>query len=84
MAMFARIDAVYAIKLGGIEYIFVKAALLKKPTKAKTEQYNRMNSLVGADSVTSCFFCEDPENPYTIFATKESFMLAEQIASQVV
>ena len=81
---FARLDAVYAIKLGGIEYIFAKAAWLKKPTKAKAEQYNRMNSIVGADSITGCFFCEDPENPDTIFDTKEPFQLAEQIASQVV
>lgn len=83
-ARLARLEAVYAIKLGGVEYIIVKAAWLQKPTKSKTDMYNRMNSIVGPDSVTGCFFCEDPENPDTVFDTKEPFMLADQIASQVV
>ena len=81
-ARLARLEAVYAIKLGGVEYIFVKAAWLQKPTKAKIAMYNRMNSIVGPDSVTGCFFCEDPENPDTVFDTKEPFMLADQIASR--
>ncbi|KAK3277401.1 hypothetical protein CYMTET_14587 [Cymbomonas tetramitiformis] len=83
-ARLARLEDVYAIKLGGVEYIFVKAAWLQKPTKAKIAMYNRMNSIVGPDSVTGCFFCDDPENPDTVFDTTEPFMLADQIASQVV
>jgi hypothetical protein len=81
---FARLDAMYRVELGGRPYVFVKAAWLKKPTIAHTKALNALHSIVGADTDSKCFYCMDPENPATVFDLKEPFMLAENIASQVV
>ena len=64
--------------------MFVKVSWLKKPTKALTAALSARHSIVGADSVSKCFYVQDPEDPATEFDQKEPFMLAEEIASQIV
>ena len=77
-------DGVYRVELGGRPYVFVKVSWLKKPTKALETALRARHSIIGADSVSKCFYVTDPEDPLTQFDRKEPFMLAEEIASQVV
>ena len=81
---FGRVDGIYRVELGGRPYVFLKVSWLKKPTKALVTALRARHSIVGADSVSKCFYVPDPENPATEFDRKEPFMLAEEIASQVV
>ncbi|KAK3279663.1 hypothetical protein CYMTET_12462 [Cymbomonas tetramitiformis] len=81
---FGRVDDIYRVELGGRPYVFVKVSWLKKPTKALTAALRARHSIIGAESVSKCFYVLDPENPATEFDRKEPFVLAEEIASQVV
>jgi len=80
----ARLEAVYRVQVGGAAYIFVKGSWLKAPTDARIAHFAKSNSILGADILSSSFFVEDPENPETVFDTREQFVLADQIAFQVV
>ncbi|KAK3286185.1 hypothetical protein CYMTET_6245 [Cymbomonas tetramitiformis] len=84
ISKFGRVDDIYRVELGGRPYVLVKVSWLKKPTKALTAALRARHSIIGADSVSNCFYVLDPENPATEFDRKEPFMLAEEIASQVV
>ncbi len=80
----ARLEAVYRVQVGGAAYIFAKGSWLKAPTQARIDHFAKSNSILGADILSSSFFVEDPENSETVFDTREQFVLADQIASQVV
>ncbi len=84
MNRFARLDAVYRVKFGGVNYIIVKGAWLKTPTKVMMARFNARNSKIGPDSVSSCFYCPDPLDEATVFDETMPFILADQIYSQVV
>ncbi|KAK3264916.1 hypothetical protein CYMTET_26372 [Cymbomonas tetramitiformis] len=80
----ARLEAVYRVQVGGAAYILAKGSWLKAPTQARIDHFAKPNSILGADIVSSSFSVEDPANLETVFDTREQFVLADQIASQVV